>query len=348
MANLQNVFQGRSFLACHDFSPAELNYLIDFALHLKELKKKHIPHPYLQGKNIALLFEKASTRTRSAFVVACQDLGAHPEYMGAGEIHLGKKESIADTAKVLGSMFDGIEYRGFAHRDVETLAKYAGVPVWNGLTDKWHPTQMLADFMTIKEKFGHLRGLTLAYVGDGRDNVADSLLVAGTMLGVNVHIVTPSSLFTHPDVRQLARRYEKETGAHPLITDDITQGVKGANVIYTDVWVSMGEKDWADRIKLLRPYQVNMNLMKKTGTSSNQLIFMHCLPAFHDTKTSIGQKIEQQFGLQDMEVTNEVFHSKYAWQFTEAENRMHSIKALMAATLGNLFIPYVKESRARK
>ncbi|RVU70108.1 MULTISPECIES: ornithine carbamoyltransferase [Lactobacillus] len=343
MSNLQNVFQGRSFLACKDYSPAELNYLIDFALHLKELKQKHIPHKYLEGKNIALLFEKASTRTRSAFVVACHDLGANPEYMGAGEIHLGKKESIADTARVLGRMFDGIEYRGFAHQDVETLAEYAGVPVWNGLTDKWHPTQMLADFMTIKEKFGHLKGLTLAYVGDGRDNVADSLLVAGTMLGVNVHIVTPKSLFTHPDVHAIAKKYEAQTGAKFLVTDNIEEGVKGANIIYTDVWVSMGENDWSERIKLLKPYQVDMQLMQQTGTPDDELIFMHCLPAFHNTETTVGQEIEAKYGLHDMEVTDEVFNSKYAWQFTEAENRMHSIKAIIAATLGNLFIPSVLE-----
>lgn len=343
MTYLKNVFQGRSFLACHDYTPAELTYLIDFALHLKELKRRNIPHKYLEGKNIALLFEKASTRTRSAFVVACHDLGAHPEYMGASDIHLGKKESIADTAKVLGRMFDGIEYRGFAHQDVVRLAHYAGVPVWNGLTDKWHPTQMIADFMTIKEKFGKLKGLTLAYVGDGRDNVADSLLVAGTMLGVNVHIVTPQSLFTHPDVKAIAQKYEKQSGAHFLITSNLQEGIKGANVIYTDVWVSMGENDWSDRIKLLRPYRVTMKLMQETGTPEDQLIFLHCLPSFHDTKTKIGQEIYQKYGLRDMEVTDEVFNSKYAWQFTEAENRMHSIKAIMAATLGNLFIPSVKE-----
>lgn len=212
MKYLQNVFQGRSFLDCKDYTPAEIDYLIDFALHLK---KEHILHEYLKGKNIALLFKKSSTRTRSAFVVACNDLGANPEYMGAGEIHLGKKESIKDTAKVLGSMFDGIEYRGFAQKDVEDLAKYSGVPVWNGLTDKWHPTQMLADFMTIKEKFGHLKGITLAYGGDGRDNVADSLLVAGSMLGVNIHIVTPMPLFTHPDVQAIAAG----GGGIPVIVD---------------------------------------------------------------------------------------------------------------------------------
>lgn len=341
MSNLKNVFAGRSFLTCHDYTSAEIEYLVDFGLHLKELKKRHIPHPYLQGKNIALLFEKSSTRTRSAFVVACNDLGASPEYMGAGEIHLGKKESIADTAKVLGSMFDGIEYRGFSHQDVEQLARFAGVPVFNGLTDKWHPTQMLADLMTIKEKFGRLQGLTLAYVGDGRDNVANSLLVACSMVGINTRIVTPKKLFPHQDVQQLAQQYTAKNGARFMVTDDIEQGVKGANIIYTDVWVSMGEDNWADRIKLLRPYQVNLDLMKATKTPNDELIFMHCLPAFHNTATAVGRQIKQQYGLSDMEVTDEVFNSDYAWQFTEAENRLHSIKAILAASLGNLFIPKV-------
>jgi ornithine carbamoyltransferase len=341
MSNLQNVFQGRSFLACKDFQPTELNYLIDFALHLKELKKKGIPHRYLEGKNIALLFEKASTRTRSAFVIACNDLGAHPEYMGAGEIHLGKKESIKDTARVLGSMFDGIEYRGFAHKDVETLSKYAGVPVWNGLTDEWHPTQMLADFMTVKEKFGRLQGITLTYVGDGEDNVANSLLVAGSMLGVNIHIVAPQSLQPKPEVQALAESFAKKSGSQNLITDDIKKGVLHSNVIYTDVWVSMGADNWAERIKLLKPYQVNMAMMKATETPADQLIFMHCLPAFHNTETTIGQQSYEKYGVDAMEVTEDVFESDYAWQFTEAENRLHSIKAIMAATLGNLFIPRV-------
>ena len=236
-------------------------------------------------------------------------------------------------------MYDGIEYRGFAQEDVEELAKYSGVPVWNGLTDKWHPTQTLADFMTMKEKFGHLKGLTLAYVGDGRDNVADSLLVCGSMLGVNVHIVTPKPLFTHPDVQKIAQNFAQDSGSKNLITDDIAQGVKGANVVYTDVWVSMGENDWSERIKLLKPYTVTMKMMQMTGTPDDQLIFMHCLPAFHDRTTQVGEEIYEKYGLNEMEVTDEVFNSKYAWQFTEAENRLHSIKAVMAATLGNLFIP---------
>lgn len=343
MSNLQNVFQGRSFLACKDYTPAELNYLVDFALHLKELKKKNIPHKYLEGKNIALLFAKSSTRTRSAFVVAAHDLGANAEFMGANDIHLGKKESIKDTAKVLGSMFDGIEYRGFAHKDVETLAKYAGVPVWNGLSNEWHPTQMIADFMTVKEKFGHLKGLTFTFMGDGCNNVAHSLLIAGTMLGVNMHIVSPQSLQPSKEIQELAQKYAQETGAKPVITDNIDEGVKGSNVIYTDVWVSMGENDWQERIELLKPYQVNMDLMKKTGTPDDQLIFMHCLPAFHNTDTEYGKQIYEKYGLKEMEVTDEVFNSDYAWQFTEAENRLHSIKAIMATTLGNLFIPTVNE-----
>ncbi|HAT55165.1 MAG TPA: ornithine carbamoyltransferase [Lactobacillus sp.] len=331
--------QGRSYLADKDFTPAEVQYLVDFALHLKHLKKRNIPHHYLEGKNIALLFEKTSTRTRSAFTTAAIDLGAHPEFMGAGDIQLGKKESIEDTGKVLGSMFDGIEFRGFAHKDVEELAKYAGVPVWNGLTDEWHPTQMIADFMTVKENFGHLKGLTLTFVGDGRNNMANSLLVAGAMLGVNIHILAPKELHPTQDVVDIAQKFADQSGAKLLITDDIDEGVKGSNVIYTDVWVSMGETNWEERVKLLTPYQVNMDMMKKTGTPDDQLIFMHCLPAFHDTKTSYGQDVAKKYGITEMEVTDEVFRSKYARQFEEAENRMHSIKAMMAATLGDLFIP---------
>lgn len=342
MSNFKNVFQGRSFLACKDFTPDEINYLIDFALHLKELKKNHIPHRYLEGKNIALLFEKTSTRTRSSFVVASHDLGANAEFMGKDDLQLGKKESIEDTGKVLGSMFDGIEYRGFAQKDVEELAKYSGVPVWNGLTDEWHPTQMIADFMTIKEKFGHLKGLTLTFVGDGRNNMANSLLVTGSMLGVNVRILAPKELHPAKEIVEMAEKFAKESGAKPVVTDDIEEGVKNTNVIYTDVWVSMGESNWEERVKLLKPYQVNMEMFKKSGTPDDQIIFLHCLPAFHDTNTEYGKEINEKYGLTCMEVTDDVFRSKFAWQFTEAENRMHSIKAIMAATLGNLYIPSVK------
>lgn len=240
---MNSVFQGRSLLAEKDFTRAELEYLVDFSIHLKELKKKGIPHHYLEGKNIALLFEKTSTRTRSAFTTAAIDLGAHPEYLGANDIQLGKKESVEDTAIVLGSMFDGIEFRGFSQEVVEDLAKYSGVPVWNGLTDQWHPTQMIADFMTVKENFGRLEGITLVYVGDGRNNMANSLLVTGAILGVNVRICAPKELFPSDEVVNYAKEFAKESGAELMITDDVAKGVKGANVLYTDVWVSMGEED---------------------------------------------------------------------------------------------------------
>ncbi|RHW50386.1 ornithine carbamoyltransferase [Lactobacillus bombicola] len=340
---INSVFQGRSLLAEKDFTPAEIQYLIDLGLHLKTLQQKNIPHHYLEGKNIALLFEKTSTRTRSAFTTAAIELGAHPEYLGANDIQLGKKESVEDTAIVLGKMFDGIEFRGFKQADVEELAKYSGVPVWNGLTDQWHPTQMIADFMTIKENFGYLRGLTLAFVGDGRNNMANSLLVTGAMLGVNIHIVAPEELHPTQEVVDLANKFAAESGANLLVTADIDEGVKGANVIYTDVWVSMGESDWENRVKLLKPYQVNMGMMNKTGMDDDNLIFMHCLPAFHDTNTEYGQDVKEQYGITEMEVTDEVFRSKYARQWDEAENRKHSIKAIMAATLGNMFIPDVPE-----
>ena len=333
-----SVFQGRSLLAEKDFTKSELEYLIDFSLHLKDLKKKGIPHHYLEGKNIALLFEKNSTRTRAAFTTAAIDLGAHPEFLGKNDIQLGKKESVEDTAKVLGSMFDGIEFRGFSQKVVEDLAKYSGVPVWNGLTDEWHPTQMIADFMTVKENFGKLKGVTLTYVGDGRNNMANSLLVTGSMLGVNIHIVAPDSLQPTQEVRDLAERYAKETASKKMNTSDVDAGVKGSDVLYTDVWVSMGEEDkFEERVNLLKPYQINMDMVKKTGNEN--MIIMHCLPAFHDIETEYGKKIDEQFGIQEMEITDEAFRSKYARQFEEAENRMHSIKAIMAATLGNLFIP---------
>lgn len=335
-----STFQGKSFLKEVDFSKEELMYLIDFAAHLKVLKQKGIPHAYLQGKNIALLFEKTSTRTRAAFTVACNDLGAHPEFLGAGDIQLGKKESVEDTAKVLGRMFDGLEYRGFSQEAVEDLALYSGVPVWNGLTDRWHPTQMLADFLTIKEHFGKLTGLTLAYVGDGRNNVANSLLVTGAILGVNVHIVAPEALFPEGEIVELAQAYADKSGAELLLTADVKAGVKGADILYTDVWVSMGEEDkFAERIEQLLPYQVNMELI--SATENTEVIFLHCLPAFHDQETIYGKKIAADFGLTEMEVTDEVFRAPLAKQFQQAENRLHTIKAVMAATLGNLFIPRV-------
>ncbi|MEG0267552.1 MAG: ornithine carbamoyltransferase [Carnobacterium sp.] len=335
---MNNIFQGRSLLAEKDFTKEELMYLIDFSLHLKEMKKKGIPHHYLEGKNIALLFEKSSTRTRSAFTTASIDLGAHPEYLGKDDIQLGKKESVEDTAKVLGGMFDGIEFRGFKQSNVEKLAKFSGVPVWNGLTDEWHPTQMIADFLTIKENFGKVEGITLAYAGDGRNNMANSLLVTGAILGANIRIVTPKELFPEQDIIDMAENFAKESGSKLLITDDVKEGVKDADVLYTDVWVSMGEEDkFEERVNLLKPYQINMDMVKATGKEN--MIVLHCLPAFHDTETDYGQMVKERFGISEMEITDEVFRSKYGRQFDQAENRMHSIKAIMAATLGNLFIP---------
>lgn len=337
---MESVFQGRSFLAEKDFTRKELEYLIGFSQHLKELKKNNIQHRYLAGKNIALLFEKTSTRTRAAFTTAAIDLGAHPEYLGKNDIQLGKKESVEDTAKVLGSMFDGIEFRGFDQRVVEDLAKYSGVPVWNGLTDQWHPTQMLADYLTVKENFGKLEGLTLVYCGDGRNNVANSLLVTGAILGVNVHIFSPKTLFPEQEIVTLAEQYAKVSGARILITDDADEAVSGADVLYTDVWVSMAEEDkFEERVKLLQPYQVNMDLVRKAN--NDKLIVLHCLPAFHDTETEYGKKIAEEFGITEMEITDEVFRSQYGRQFEQAENRMHTIKAIMAVTLGDLFIPKV-------
>ncbi len=314
--------------------------MIDFSAHLKDLKKRNIPHRYLEGKNIALLFEKTSTRTRAAFTVAAVDLGAHPEYLGANDIQLGKKESTEDTAKVLGRMFDGIEFRGFSQDMVEDLATFSGVPVWNGLTDAWPPTQMLADFLTIKEEFGSLAGLTLVYCGDGRNNVANSLLVTGALLGVNVHIFSPKELFPEQSVLDLAQSFAAASGANILLTEDADQAVKGADVLYTDVWVSMGEEDkFQERISLLKNYQVNMELIKKAD--NDKLIFLHCLPAFHDTHTVYGKDVAEKFGIKEMEVTDEVFRSKYARHFEQAENRMHTIKAVMAVTLGDPFVPRV-------
>lgn len=332
-------FAGRSLPYLKDWTSEEINYLVDFGEHLKYLKHHHIPHRYMEGQNIAIVFEKTSTRTRSAFVVASNDLGAHPDFQGPGELQLGKKESISDTAKVLGGFFDGIAYRGFAQSNIDKLTEDAGVPVWNALSDTWHPTQMIADFMTIKEKFGHLDGINLTYVGDCRDNMANSLLVAGSIVGINVTLLGAKEVFPSKDIVAIADKACAKSGAHYKITDDIDEGVKGANVIYGDVWVSMGENDWSDRIKLLKPYQIDMEMFKKTGTPDDQLIFMDCLPAFHDTNTIIGKEMNEKYGLDCMEVTDEVFNSKYAWQFTEAENRMHSIKAIMAVSNGNLYIP---------
>nr|WP_147554161.1 ornithine carbamoyltransferase [Bacillus testis] len=331
---LRKEFKGRSFLAIKDFTKEEFLYLIDLAAELKAMKKRGEKHRYCEGKNIALLFEKSSTRTRCAFTVAANDLGAAPEFLGKDDIQLGKKESVEDTAKVLGRMFDGIEFRGFSQEVVEELAKHSGVPVWNGLTDKWHPTQMLADFLTVKEHFNRLEGITFVYVGDGRNNMANSLLVSGAKAGMNIRICSPATLFPEKEVVDLAESIIKENGmGSVMVTADINQAVEGADVLYTDVWVSMGEEDkFEERVKTLTPYQVNMEMIKKTG--KEDVMFLHCLPAFHDTNTTYGKSVYEKWGLKEMEVTDEVFRSKYSHVFDQAENRMHTIKAVIAATMG--------------
>lgn len=330
------MFQGRSFTKEIDFTQNELNYLIDFAIHLKQLKKQRIPHEYLKGQSICLIFEKTSTRTRAAFSVAASDLGATADYFGTSDMQMGKKESIEDTAKILGSMYDGIQFRGYKQSDVEALATHAGVPVWNGLTDEWHPTQMIADFMTLKENFNRLSGLNLVYCGDGRNNVANSLMITSAILGVNYTVASPKELFPDSDLVELAQSYAKKSGATITLTEDIKQAVTNADAIYTDVWVSMGEEALFDqRIKQLMPYQVTQELF---DLANEDAIFLHCLPAYHDTLTNIGQEIASKYNITEMEVTDEVFRSNYAKQFDQGENRLHSIKAIMAATNGNLFI----------
>lgn len=333
------MFQGRNFIKIQNFSQKEIEYLIDFAIHLKKLKQARIPHEYLKGQNIALLFDKASTRTRASFVVAANDLGAKVEFLGPSDIQLGKKETVKDSAVVFGSMFDGIEYRVSSQSDVEEMAEFAGVPVWNGMTDLWHPMQMLADYMTLKEEFGKLVGLKLTYVGDGRNNVARSLLITGALLGVNVSIASPEELLPSEDVVEEALELASASAAVIEITTDAIKAVTNANAIYTDVWVSMGEESqFEERIRLLKPYQVNRALIEK---ASDHVIFMHCLPAFHDNKTTISQMTLTQYGLAEMEVTDEVFNGTWARQFPQAENRLHTAKAVMAATNGNLFIPTI-------
>lgn len=323
--------KGRHFLKLLDYTPEEINYLLELSAELKRLKYAGIRPRNLEGKNIALIFEKPSTRTRCAFVVAASDEGAHADYLGKDDIQLGKKESVADTARVLGRMFDGIQFRGFKHETVEELAKYAGVPVWNGLTDKYHPTQILADFLTIIEHKGHLRGIKFAYVGDGRNNMANSLMIGSAKMGLDFRIVAPKALFPEEQLVDQARKIAAETGAKITLTDSIDEGIQGVDVIYTDVWVSMGEEDqFAQRIAQLKAYQVNMDMVKKAAPD---VIFLHCLPAFHDRKTIVGEQVYQEHGLPEMEVTDEVFESKYSKVFDQAENRMHTIKAVMVATI---------------
>lgn len=326
--------KGRNFLKLLDFTPEEITYLIDLSAELKEKKKKGIRHDVLAGKNIALIFEKTSTRTRCSFEVAAFDLGMHATFLDPSASQIGKKESIADTARVLGRMYDGIEYRGFEQTIVEDLAKYAGVPVWNGLTNEFHPTQMIADMLTIKEHFGHLKGIKLAYMGDARYNMGNSLMVVCAKLGMHFTACTNKKYFPNEELVAQCRAIAEKTGATITLTEDAMEGTKGADVIYTDVWVSMGEPEevWAERINDLKPYQVNANAFKNAKDSA---IFMHCLPAFHDLKTTIGKQVYEKFGLSELEVTDEVFESERSVVFDEAENRMHSIKAIMKATLSD-------------
>jgi ornithine carbamoyltransferase len=320
--------KGRHFLKLLDFTPAEIRDLLDLSMTLKRNKRAGLRGRTLEGKSVALLFEKPSTRTRCAFTVACVDEGAHPEYLGKGDIQLGKKETVADTARVLGRMFDGIQFRGFAHETVETLARHAGVPVWNGLTDAWHPTQTLADVLTVREELGRLEGIGLAYVGDGRNNVACSLLVGCAKLGMDVRIVAPEALFPEPDLVETARDLAAATGGGVTVTASIESGVGGAHAVYTDVWASMGEEaQIADRIALLKPYKVTPELMHATGR--RDAIFLHCLPAFHTLDTEVAKQYPDV-----CEVSNEVFEGPQSRVFDEAENRLHTIKAVMVATLG--------------
>ena len=323
---------GRDFLKLLDYSKEEILYLIELSNIFKQKKKNGEPHNYLRGKNVALLFEKDSTRTRCAFEVAAYDLGMHVTYLGPTGSQMGKKESIADTARVLARMYDGIEYRGFSQDIVEDLAKFADVPVWNGLTNEFHPTQMLADMMTIKENFGTLKNLNFVYMGDARNNVGNSLMVVCSKLGVNFTCCAPKELFPNSELVEQCKVFANENGSTITLTENVEEGVKGAHVIYTDVWVSMGEDSsiWEQRINQLKPYQVNKHVMELADPKA---IFLHCLPSFHDTNTKIGKEIQEQFGLEEMEVSNEVFESNQSKVFDQAENRLHTIKAVMYATL---------------
>ena len=323
---------GRHFLKLKDYIPEEIEYLVDLAAELKAKKKQGIRHDELVGKNIALIFEKTSTRTRCSFEVAAHDLGMHVTYLDPSGSQIGKKESIADTARVLGRMFDGIEYRGYGQEIVEELAKYAGVPVWNGLTNEFHPTQMIADMLTIKEKFGRLKGIKLVYMGDARYNMGNSLMVTCAKLGMDFVACTSKKYFPEQELVDYCKGVAKETGATITLTEDVAEGTKDADVIYTDVWVSMGEPDevWEERLKDLMPYQVNAKAM---ANAKDTAVFMHCLPAFHDLKTKIGKEVYEKFGYSELEVTDEVFESEQSVVFDEAENRMHTIKAIMLATL---------------
>ena len=325
--------KGRDFLTLKDYTPEEILYLLDLAAVLKAKKKSGTPVDFHRGKNIALIFEKTSTRTRCSFEVAAHDLGMGCTYLDPSASQIGKKESIPDTARVLSRMFDGIEYRGFEQTIVEDLAKYAEVPVWNGLTNEYHPTQMLADMLTIREHFGDLKGRKLVYMGDARYNMGNSLMIVCAKLGLHFVACTTEKYFPDADLVAECEEYAKASGATITLTEDVMAATKGADVIYTDVWVSMGEPDevWAERIKDLTPYKVTMDVMRNAG---EQAIFLHCLPAFHDLKTTTGRTISERFGINDMEVTDEVFECSQSKVFDEAENRMHTIKAIMLATIG--------------
>jgi ornithine carbamoyltransferase len=328
--------RGRNLMKLSDFSPEEITYLIDLAAELKAAKREGREEQKLVGKEIALIFEKDSTRTRCAFEVAAYDQGAHVTFIGPGGSHMGHKETAKDTARVLGRMYDAIEYRGFAQDTAQELARWAGVPVYNGLTDEWHPTQILADFLTFREHMPKpLNEVAFCYLGDARFNMADSYLIGGAKLGMDVRIASPKSLWPRDEIVELAESIASETGAQIKITEDVAEAVRGADVLLTDVWVSMGEPDevWAERIELLKPYQVNAEAMKLSGNSDVK--FMHCLPAFHNTDTEVGKEIHEKFGLEALEVTEDVFESPASLVFDEAENRMHTIKAVMVATLGS-------------
>ncbi|MCQ2499999.1 MAG: ornithine carbamoyltransferase [Lachnospiraceae bacterium] len=329
MVNLR----GRDFLTLKDFTPEEILYMLDLAADLKDKKKRGVPVDTLRGKNVALIFEKTSTRTRCSFEIAAHDLGMGSTYLDPSGSQIGKKESIKDTARVLASMFDGIEYRGYGQEIVEELAKYSKVPVWNGLTNEYHPTQMLADMLTIREQLGELKGLRLVYMGDARYNMGNSLMVTCAKLGLHFVACAPEKYFPAPELVAECEAYARESGGTITLTSNVVAGTKDADVIYTDVWVSMGEPDevWEERINDLTPYKVNAAVMANAKPSA---IFLHCLPAFHDLETGIGKKIYEKFGITDMEVTDEVFESPQSRVFEEAENRMHTIKAVMAATLG--------------
>ncbi len=324
--------KGRHFLTLKDFTPEEILYMVDHAAKLKAEKKAGIAHRNHTGKNIALIFEKTSTRTRCSFEVAAHDLGMDVTYLDPSASQIGKKESIADTARVLGRMFDGIEYRGFGQEIVEELARHAGVPVWNGLTNEYHPTQMLADMLTIREHFGHLKGIRFTYMGDARYNMGNSLMIVCAKLGLHFTACTNRAYFPENALVEECRAWAEESGGSVTLTEDVDAGTKNADVIYTDVWVSMGEPDevWAERLEALMPYQVNAKAMANAGADA---VFMHCLPAFHDLNTGVGRTIYEKFGLDALEVTDEVFESEQSIVFDEAENRMHTIKAVMDLTL---------------